>query len=281
MDYYEELGLTKSATDEEVHKAHRRLVRLLHPDQHTDGGLKALAETQLRRLNGIVKVLSTPESRLQYDREQTLERAAQGLVRFGAPVFVPQPFFARRANNRNVLIWALCSALAAMLFTLCGVWWVESRAGSLFGYSVQAYNPESSESLNAVKDFKPPPPGREAEALEGNWVYVANEQENHSGSYLPESIALRLVVVNGKLQGEYRARYAVKNRAIPSDVNFTLAASSGDDNDLRWRNSGGAQGTFKILQISGDRIRTSWETSVYTRDSVLTTGAATLARRNY
>jgi curved DNA-binding protein CbpA len=69
MDYYEELGITPSATLEDIHRAHRRLSKLLHPDQQTDDAMKQLAETQMRRLNAIVGILSDPELRHQYDNQ--------------------------------------------------------------------------------------------------------------------------------------------------------------------------------------------------------------------
>ena len=50
MDYYEELAISPSATLDEIHRAHRRLSKLLHPDQQTDHNMKLLAETQMRRL---------------------------------------------------------------------------------------------------------------------------------------------------------------------------------------------------------------------------------------
>ena len=58
MNYYEELGIRPDADEEEIRKAHRRLVRLMHPDQHRDPAMKQLAETQMRRLNSIVSTCS-------------------------------------------------------------------------------------------------------------------------------------------------------------------------------------------------------------------------------
>ena len=63
MNYYEELGIRSDADEEEIRKAHRRLVKLMHPDQHRDAGMKQLAETQMRRLNSIVATLLDPEER--------------------------------------------------------------------------------------------------------------------------------------------------------------------------------------------------------------------------
>src|SRR5271157_1875371 len=68
MNYYEELGLTPEATPEEIHQAHRKLTKLLHPDQQTDETLRRIAEAQMRRLNSIVDVLSDSDSRKQYDK---------------------------------------------------------------------------------------------------------------------------------------------------------------------------------------------------------------------
>jgi hypothetical protein len=67
MNYYEELGVDRSASAEQIRQAYRNLAKLLHPDQCNDGALRALAETQMRRLNQILEVLSDPQERLAYD----------------------------------------------------------------------------------------------------------------------------------------------------------------------------------------------------------------------
>lgn len=57
MDYYDELGLERSASADEVREAWRTLARLLHPDRQQDPELRAHAERQMRRLNEMAGVL--------------------------------------------------------------------------------------------------------------------------------------------------------------------------------------------------------------------------------
>ena len=68
LNHYEELGLTASASSEDIQKAHGTLLRLLRPDQHPDAGLRKAAETQLRRVNAMVGLLLDPEQRRAYDQ---------------------------------------------------------------------------------------------------------------------------------------------------------------------------------------------------------------------
>jgi DnaJ domain len=67
LTFYDELGVARGATPEEIRDAFRSLVRLLHPDQQTDAQLKETAERQMRKLNRIYSVLSDPQRRRQYD----------------------------------------------------------------------------------------------------------------------------------------------------------------------------------------------------------------------
>jgi DnaJ domain len=67
MTHYEELGITADAADEEIRQAHRRLVKLLHPDQQLDDQLRRIAELQLMRVNVLVEQLLDPVQRKLYD----------------------------------------------------------------------------------------------------------------------------------------------------------------------------------------------------------------------
>jgi curved DNA-binding protein len=63
-DYYETLGLAKSASADEIKSAFRKLARKHHPDLAKD---KKAAEEKFKEINEAYEVLSDPEKRKKYD----------------------------------------------------------------------------------------------------------------------------------------------------------------------------------------------------------------------
>ncbi|MEK7566381.1 MAG: DnaJ C-terminal domain-containing protein [Patescibacteria group bacterium] len=78
-DYYKILGVNKSATEDEIKKAYRKLAHKYHPDK--PGG----DEKKFKELNDAYQILSNKEKRAQYDRYGRVFSAGGGPASGGGP----------------------------------------------------------------------------------------------------------------------------------------------------------------------------------------------------
>lgn len=76
-DYYNILGVSKNATQEEIKKAYRRLAHEFHPDKQ--GG----NEEKFKEINTAYQTLKDPEKRRQYDQYGTTFEQARAKGGFG------------------------------------------------------------------------------------------------------------------------------------------------------------------------------------------------------
>jgi curved DNA-binding protein len=88
-DYYEVLGVPRTATQEEVRKAFRKLARVHHPDVAKD---KKSAETKFKEINEAYEVLGDPENRRKYDElganwDRVRNGGGNGSQSWGEPSF--------------------------------------------------------------------------------------------------------------------------------------------------------------------------------------------------
>jgi DnaJ-class molecular chaperone len=65
QDYYELLGISRSASADEIKKAYRKLARQCHPDANPDD---PNAEARFKEISEAYVVLSDQEKRANYDR---------------------------------------------------------------------------------------------------------------------------------------------------------------------------------------------------------------------
>src|SRR6266545_1393588 len=109
-DYYEVLGVERSATEEEVKRAYRKLAVKFHPDKNPDD---PHAEEKFKELGEAYDVLIDPDKRAAYDRFGHAAFAPGG-AGFGRGVF-HDPFeifrevftFRRRVLGAAVLVKSL------------------------------------------------------------------------------------------------------------------------------------------------------------------------------
>lgn len=75
-DYYDRLGVSRTADDKELKKAYRNLARKYHPDVNKDPG----AEDKFKEINEAYSVLSDAQKRAQYDQlgHETFTNASKG-----------------------------------------------------------------------------------------------------------------------------------------------------------------------------------------------------------
>ncbi|TSE24648.1 Chaperone protein DnaJ [Tepidimonas sediminis] len=66
-DYYETLGVPRSASEDDIKKAYRKLAMKYHPDRNQGDAAKA-AEEKFKEVKEAYEILSDPEKRAAYDR---------------------------------------------------------------------------------------------------------------------------------------------------------------------------------------------------------------------
>ena len=64
-DYYQTLGIARSASDKDIRRAYRRLARKYHPDVNPGD---SAAGARFKEINAAHEVLSDPAKRRKYDR---------------------------------------------------------------------------------------------------------------------------------------------------------------------------------------------------------------------
>ncbi|MGH9694773.1 MAG: DnaJ domain-containing protein, partial [Bryobacteraceae bacterium] len=124
-------------------------------------------------------------------------------------------------------------------------------------------------------------PATRGDLAVGEWVYSPKEPERHKpGFYPPAFISLKLSRNDRGLRGQYKARYEVTdNKPISPDVSFQLTAVDKASRKFVWEASNGSRGTLAIRSIDGRTMRLEWRTTVFTGGPALTSGIATLERR--
>ncbi len=118
MSYYQDLGVSPTASPDEIRESYHNMVRLFHPDAQTDPALKLAAEHQMRRLNESHAILSDSEKRRHYDAE--LAAASERL----APIIIRAP---RSAEPNFHVPWSTMAWGSAVIASAAAILWLSGN----------------------------------------------------------------------------------------------------------------------------------------------------------
>ena len=277
MNYYEELGVSGSASVEEVRRAYRHVARLLHPDQQADEALRRVAGLQMTRLNEILRTLTDPRLRRDYD---------QGLRRpYGVSPRPPAPAVGFRVRW-NSLTWlgAALVALGALVLFLVHDTGAQQPGGE---DNLSSGVPQDgvAGARSNWSTGRPAPrkmlPSREGGGFGGEWFYAQPAKRAESQDvYPPEYIDVEIRETRGNVKGQYAAKYSVVGRPISPFVFFEFGGSARPPSaELEWSGSGGTAGHVRLTLLSARFLRVDWSTDQPGEEQGLISGTATLMRR--
>ena len=277
MNYYEELGVARSASVEEVRRAYRSVARLLHPDRQADETLRRLAGLQMARLNEILQTLTEPVLRREYDL---------GLrPPYGVSSEPPAPL-ARSRVRWSSLTW-LCATLVALgvlvvfLVHDTGVQQPGGEDNISIGVQQGGVAGARSNWPTGRAALQTTLPGRGEEGFGGQWFYAQPAKRADSRDlYPPEYIDVEISDTRGNVTGKYAAKYSVLGRPISPFVFFEFGGSARPPSaDLKWSSSGGTAGHVRLTLLSARLLRVDWSTDQPGQEQSLISGTATLLRR--
>jgi hypothetical protein len=241
MNYYEELGLERDASEKSIRNAHRALSKILHPDQQTDPMLRRVAEIQMCRVNAIVETLLDPKLRRRYD-ESIAAKA-------------PGPSTHRPARGRFRLIGSPVAlagtVIAAVLLSLASIW---IFAGDLMYFQAPVVNRPAASMAD----------------VDGRWVYTTPGPEAHHEE-------LRVTYDGSGVRGRYMA-IDDRHQGIASRVAFDFAGPSNWQNEFPWSAKDGSGGLIDLKVLSPKSLLVEWRVTRFGSHAVPRAGGAIFTR---
>ena len=126
-DYYKTLGVSRSATDEEIKKAYRKLARTNHPDAGGD-------EEKFKEINEAYEVLSDKKKRKLYDQYGTADEQR-----------IPLGLRALAASAAGLTFWIAFAAVKA---------WRAPEASTSMIFSAEAASAVLASAGNTSRSLK-------------------------------------------------------------------------------------------------------------------------------
>lgn len=313
MDFYEELGVSPLATEQEIRISYKRLCKLVHPDQYQNPEMRAMAEAQMRRINQMVAILTDPDRRLLYD--EALRRAWIGGQRRSNGI----RFWLRRRAGWLVTIGAL------LLLFIVGVALLDfegplprseeavevpgqppggaaggKQAESDFQASREYPVPESQggrdrQAVTAgpwrARVLSPQPSALTSRpsllssimpayaTVAGRWGFSPGFQTGapEGLEFVADHAELSIAIEGNLLRGVYRSRYKVLYHPPHPIVSFTFEGPK-NSNTFEWESESGATGEISMRLQNAETMRIAWRVLQMSPGFPLGSGQALLYR---
>ena len=141
INYYKILGIEKSATENDIKKAYRKMARKYHPDLNPND---KEAETKFKQINEANEVLSHPENRKKYDEYGRDWKHAEDFEKAKQQQQTQNPFQQQSGGNYSE------SDYSDFFESMFGGRGASGRGGSGVGFRGQDYNAELQLDLKEV-----------------------------------------------------------------------------------------------------------------------------------
>ncbi|KAI7865902.1 hypothetical protein BDF14DRAFT_1875404 [Spinellus fusiger] len=119
-DYYGILNVSRTANDEEIKEAYKKLCRFFHPDKHTADDMKKIAEARFQGIQEAYEVLTNAQKRIIYDTygEQGLTATWEVGARFKTTDEMREEYEKQERRKREKTLESLVQARTNVQLTL-------------------------------------------------------------------------------------------------------------------------------------------------------------------
>ena len=288
LDYYEEFGIPRDASAEQIRQTYRAVTRVLHPDTQPDAALKLVAECQMKRVNEVFAVLLDAHRRCIYDQTCNSNEVWIPWVPSGG---LPHPV-ATSSPRRPRVRYGFWLVIALMSFG-SAAWYIgvgystqtDASQAEILGGGGLAAAPygqlnDSSSAVNADAASS----GRNASPLVGTWLYYphVSGSKEQVGVNRPVYVELRLSEDHGMLRGRFQGRYQSERYGVAPEILLDAKGwlSSGPVVKLFWTGTNGSRGEMELAPQGRNAIRAIWRTTVAGAHSSPSSDTALLLRQD-